>query len=382
MTRTVIVRYGELSLKSEPVRREFKEALIENISSVLGAIRNDIYTERGRIFIETSRPEETASRVSKIPGVVSTSPAWKIESSFDKICELSEEVSEKYFSSEGSFAVRPRRTGNHDFSSQDLANEIGERVLESNPSMSVDLDHPDHELGVEVREKDAYIFTEVFDGVGGLPVGTQGEVLVLFSEGVRGLLSSFFMLKRGTTVLPLILKASQDGRDLDKGTLEVLKELKGFHPGLKFLTFPFQDLLDRIPERLSGDISQVFCRRISVSLAGSIASELGAKAVVLDTDLDQMSNRGLKKARLIEGGTELPVLHPLSGFDGNKISEIAGDIFGPVTDGDLDICFKAFPKPGDLDEMELEDIEEDICEDFLAESPLDSMEIHDLEDCQ
>ncbi|KXA89605.1 hypothetical protein AKJ57_05090, partial [candidate division MSBL1 archaeon SCGC-AAA259A05] len=181
MNRTVLVRYGEITLKSEPVRGEFKKILIDNIKSILEGIPLEIETERGRIFVKTPRPEEVSSRLSRVPGIVSSSPTRRTDASMDEICRLATEIFEENFPAEGSFAVRARRVGSHEFSSKDVEEKIGEEILKENPGMSVDLDSPDHEIHVEIRGDDAYIFTKIVEGIGGLPVGSQGRVITLFS---------------------------------------------------------------------------------------------------------------------------------------------------------------------------------------------------------
>jgi thiamine biosynthesis protein ThiI len=84
--------------------------------------------------------------------------------------------------------IRARRTGNHDFSSQDVGLKCGdavwERLLSAGKTPVVDLTTPDKEIFVEVRQKEAYVFTENSRGVGGLPLGTQGKMVALVSGGI------------------------------------------------------------------------------------------------------------------------------------------------------------------------------------------------------
>ena len=61
----VMARYGELFLKSEPVKHHFIGMLLRNIRKALGAagITCQYETPRGRILISTSDPERTAAIV-------------------------------------------------------------------------------------------------------------------------------------------------------------------------------------------------------------------------------------------------------------------------------------------------------------------------------
>jgi len=55
----IIVRYAEIGLKSESVRRRFERQLIENIRYALDreSIAATIQTKRGRIFLITGQIE-------------------------------------------------------------------------------------------------------------------------------------------------------------------------------------------------------------------------------------------------------------------------------------------------------------------------------------
>ena len=48
----------------------------------------------------------------------------------------------------------------------------------------MDLGGPELEIFVEARKDRAFVFTEVVKGVGGLPLGSQGKMLVLISGGI------------------------------------------------------------------------------------------------------------------------------------------------------------------------------------------------------
>ena len=96
---------------------------------------------------------------------------------------------------EGSFAVRARRTGSHDFTSQELGARLGEIVIDE-IGRKVDLTNPDAELFVEVRNQDAYIFTRKIAGPGGMPLGSQGKV-ICFVDSHEALVACWLMMKRG-----------------------------------------------------------------------------------------------------------------------------------------------------------------------------------------
>ena len=47
-------------------------------------------------------------------------------------------------------------------------------ILDAYPDLTVDLDHADIDLHVEVREQ-VYLYTETIQGAGGMPCGQRGQ---------------------------------------------------------------------------------------------------------------------------------------------------------------------------------------------------------------
>jgi len=125
--RPIIIRYGEIGIKSPRVRSRFERRLISNIkNSILG----DITIKQGRIFLFPENHDEAMESLGKIFGVVSYSPTVKTTTDYDSIKEtlqsyVQELVQEELFSPEQSFAIRCRRVGEHDFTSQEMAAYCG-----------------------------------------------------------------------------------------------------------------------------------------------------------------------------------------------------------------------------------------------------------------
>ena len=66
----IIVRYGEIGIKSPKVRGKFERKLIENIKTV---IDGDVKLKQGRIFIYPQDMGKAVEYLQKIPGIVSHS---------------------------------------------------------------------------------------------------------------------------------------------------------------------------------------------------------------------------------------------------------------------------------------------------------------------
>lgn len=195
-----LIRYSEIGLKSDPVRSRFEHKLASNIENMF--IRNEaecrLTSDRGHLYVEAEDDHIASSIVSRSFGVVSFSPAEVIETDMTAICEFLAKMSKDRLRSGQSFAIRSRRTGDHSFTSRDVAIRAGDAVREADPDrgIKVDLDEPDVEFHIEVRWKKTYVYTSKVDGPGGLPYGSQGTVVAVIRDRDDAL-ACWMMMKRG-----------------------------------------------------------------------------------------------------------------------------------------------------------------------------------------
>ncbi len=371
MPKTIIVRYGEIALKSEPVRRRFEWRLIENIKLSLKGLDYKLRRERGRIFIDTRRPSAATERLAKIPGIVSASPSLMTDASIASITSAVVGEAKKILSPGMTFAIRTSRVGEHPFSSMDVNVSVGSAVLAEVKGVRVNLSAPEREIFVEVRGGDAYVFTKIVGGAGGLPLGTQGSVVAPFSGGLNGSVSSYLMMKRGCMLHPIFFdpRPHANGRTR-KLAVGAARMLASFYPKLELRIFPYGKILRTITERTKQGLANLLCKRAMVRAAGVIAGQVGGAAIVGDEDLKQIAEGGLENLRVIDDACELPVLRPLAGMVKDDIEKIAHQmgIFDPSASATNTYPSPSYPTTPKLEEVR--EIEEGLNIDTLIESAL------------
>lgn len=206
LTDTLLVRYGELALKSPPVRREFETRLKRNLLEAFLQEKRTctLSADHGHVYVHTADAEEAIPIVRRTFGVVSVSPARTLETDVPSIVRTMVEEADRLLPQGSRFAVRARRTGTHPFTSQALAAEVGAAILEKYPdrSLKVDLTHPAVELYVEVRGPKTYLYHTQVAGPGGLPLGVAGKVGA-FVDSKRGALGAYLLMKRGCRTFPV-----------------------------------------------------------------------------------------------------------------------------------------------------------------------------------
>jgi tRNA uracil 4-sulfurtransferase len=219
MAAMLLVRYGELALKSPPVRREFESALRRNILDqfLREGIAARLRSDRGHLYVEADDPATAVRLVRRVFGVTSVSVVHEVPTNRAEIRDRLLALADPRIPDGASIAVRARRTGDHPFTSQELARDLGGDLLErfADRHLTVDLEHPTVELFVEVRGPRTYLYFDRTEGPGGLPLGVAGHLVALV-DGPRGALGGFMMMKRGCRVA---LAAADAGNSLARDVL-------------------------------------------------------------------------------------------------------------------------------------------------------------------
>jgi len=203
MKKVVVVRYSEIALKGMN-RPYFENKLVFNIKDCLKKNNikfSEIKKLRGRILIYLNNRE--ANCLKNVFGISSFSYAFETELNIKSIEKIALKIT-KNLGNKKTFKVNTRRSNkNFKFSSLDVNKLIGE-VIRRKTKAKVKLENPDLELGIEIYDK-AYLFIGKVAGLGGLPVSTEGRVLLLI-EDKNSLLAGFLVMKRGCSIIPISFK--------------------------------------------------------------------------------------------------------------------------------------------------------------------------------
>ncbi|HEX2066068.1 MAG TPA: THUMP domain-containing protein [Candidatus Thermoplasmatota archaeon] len=202
----VLVRFGEIGIKSAPVRRQMLERLRQNLLDGMQAsgVEGDVQRVGSRLWMVGAEVAALVRAATHTFGVVSASPARRVAPTLEALAPAAAELALAYPWS--SFAIRARREGTHGFTSQDVNVQVGSVVFQAataaGRSPKVDLDHPDLAIDIDVRQDRAYLFTGQHAGPGGIPTGTQGRVLALLSDPAS-FVAAWLVMRRGCAVVPL-----------------------------------------------------------------------------------------------------------------------------------------------------------------------------------
>ncbi len=302
-----LVRYGEIALKSDRVRREMEQQLARNIEAQTGG---RVFKRAARLIVVGGEWE----KLSKVFGIVSWSPAMEVRADMEEI----KEAALRLYSG-GSFRISAQRvTKDFPLTSMEINKEVGAYIVEKTGA-KVDLSNPDIDIGVEIIGKKAYIFRERVEGPGGLPVGVEGDVVLLFSGGIDSPVAGWLLGKRGVGIHPFHLFMGVDVEN-------VLKKLWEWFPGeenLRVSSFD-RDRLFFILKRLKAEhYYYMALKGIMYREAESYAKDIGAYAIATGETIGQVSSQTLHNLVILSRLVEIPVIRPLIGFDKEEVVSMA-----------------------------------------------------------
>ena len=326
----ILARYSEIALKGRTSRRRMENLLVNNITDALesnGIKGKRVWVREARVWVCCFDSEDEALHatlhVTRVMGIVSASPV--VEYVFDDLRHLVE-LGRRFFAERVKgkiFAVRAHRVGEHDFTSKDVEKLLGEALLREG-ARGVDLENPEYEAFVEIRWGQVYFYDKIIPGPGGLPVGSEGTVLALFSGGIDSPVASWMILKRGCRVHLLFFNIG--GEPHLKGAKRVAEVLAknwfyGYKP--KLYIVDIRPIIPFIAEKVPEHYRIIILRRVMMRIAEKLAWRIGAEALVTGESLGQVASQTLRNLRVIDDAVDVLVLRPLIGFDKQEIVDMA-----------------------------------------------------------
>ena len=264
------------------------------------------------------------------------------------------------------------------FTSPQVSAEVGGYLIKETGARA-DMHNPDIICWIKITHNAAYISTEKNQGIGGLPVGVSGKVLVMLSGGIDSPVAAWQMIKRGAKAVFIHFYSYPytDKASLEK-VIEIAEILAVSNYRSTVYLVPFADLQQTIVAETPAPFRVLLYRRMMTRIAQRVAARVDAEALVTGESLAQVASQTLTNLRTIEAIAEIPILRPLIGEDKAEIIEKAQRIgtFDVSTRPHQDCCSLFVPKhPATRASLtELADAESDLDIETLVENALNNLE--------
>ena len=321
MRKVLLVRYGEVFLKGAN-RPHFLKLLTDNVKRAVKPIGGKVWLSDSRIYVsDVEDMDECVRRVRKVFGLYSVSPAIECEKDLDVIAEQCIEMMK---GKRGSFKVYGKRSDKKfPMNSLEFAAELGGRILESNPHLTVDIHNPQHKLRVEIRDN-CYICCEEIMAVGGLPMGSSGRAALLLSGGIDSPVAGYCMMKRGVRCCAIHFQSPPYTGELARDkVMQLAKEMAEYSGGMRVYLVPFTKCQLEIHEKCPEGLGTLIPRRFMMRIAQEIAKQNECNALITGESLGQVASQTMESIVCTDAVCEMPVFRPLIGMDKTEIMDIA-----------------------------------------------------------
>jgi thiamine biosynthesis protein ThiI len=307
---------GDIFLKSRRTQPRLIKRVLANLEASLakegfeGAIRR---VGGHRFALDPGdRHESVAEAATRVMGIASVDTVVEIPAT--DLDALAEEVAERSRDrvSGRTFAVRPKRRGTHAWTSLDLASRAGALLVDAGGT--VRLDDPEETVTVTVVDDVAYLVEEHRNGPGGLPIGTQGTVLVLVSGGFDSIVAAWMMMSRGCSVefVHFSLECAQSDHAIAVAHSMWERWGHGFDPTVHLVEF--ESVREALIDEVEPKMRQVTLKVLMAKAASVISQERHIEALVTGDAMGQVSSQTLPHLAAVSRAVDTPILRPLVGM--------------------------------------------------------------------
>ena len=333
MFHAFLIKYGEIGIKGKN-RYLFEDALVKQIRHAMKKVEGEftVRKEQGRIFVESEGNfdfEEAVEALKKVFGIVGICPVLKtVDEGFEQLAQdVIDYMGNVYPDGSHTFKVNARRARkNYPKTSMELNADLGERILEAFPNMSVDVHEPEILLNVEIREK-IYIYSKIIPGPGGMPVGTNGKAMLLLSGGIDSPVAGYMIAKRGVKIDAVYFHAPPYTSERAKQKVVDLARIVSEYCGPIVLhVVNFTDIQLYIYDKCPHDELTIIMRRYMMRIAEHFAKETGCLGLITGESIGQVASQTMQSLAVTNEVCHMPVYRPLIAMDKQDIVSIAEKI--------------------------------------------------------
>ena len=333
MFKAFLLKYAEIGVKGKN-RYLFENALVRQIESALSKVEGTFAVSKvsGRIYVTADSDfdyDEVIDALTKVFGLVGICPLLQIEDNgFDDLAEQVIEYLDKMYPDKHlTFKVNARRARkNYPLTSTEINMELGSRILDAYPEMSVDVHKPDKLISIEIREK-INIYSETIKGAGGMPIGTAGKAMLLLSGGIDSPVAGYMVSKRGVTLEATYFHAPPYTSERAKQkVVDLAKKVAKYSGPIKLNVVNFTDAQLFIYDKCPHDELTIIMRRYMMRIAQHFAEESGCLGLITGESIGQVASQTMQSLNATNEVCTMPVYRPVIAFDKQDIVDIAVQI--------------------------------------------------------
>ncbi len=205
-----------------------------------------------------------------------------------------------------------------------ICRELGGKLLEIFPHLTVDVHNPELIVYVEIRDFGAYIHCNPEKGAGGIPVGTSGRAAILISGGIDSPVAAYMMAKRGIRLTAIhFASPPYTSRRAEEKVVRLLQKVSRYSGSMTMYTVPFTKLQEKIKNDCPEELFTIIMRRLMMQISEKIAIDNDCQALITGESLGQVASQTIGALGCTDEATDMLVFRPLIGMDKQEIIDIS-----------------------------------------------------------
>lgn len=330
-TNFVIKLFPEITIKSRPVRKQITKILRQNLQTLFRKheLSADVQNRWDSLVVVLNHDDDAARRhaiqiLTHTPGIGAALEI--VEYEFTTLDEAYQHVKAAYAEELAgkTFCVRIKRSGQHTFTSHQAEIYMGGGLLKETEASTVSLKNPDVVVKAEIRNNKVQVVRHQVAGIGGYPLGSQGEALSLISGGFDSTVASYLMIRRGIKTHYCFFNLGGSAHEI--GVKQVSNYIWANYSEshrVKFITVPFEGVVEEILKNIDTAQMGVVLKRMMLRAASRVAGRLNLPAVVTGESVAQVASQTLTNLAVIDKVSDHMVLRPLAAMDKPEIIDIS-----------------------------------------------------------
>lgn len=349
MKKVIIIKYGELSTKSDNINF-FIKTLKKNIANKLKAVNPLITYDYGRMLIECDDLDGALKKLETVFGIHEICVGYKVDDRSleviqKTIMDLIQTIDYHTFK-----VVVKRSDKNYPQTSVEIAKEIGGYVLRNSENKRVDIHHPDLYINVEIRLNHFLLYFDGQKGLGGYPVSTMGKGILMLSGGIDSPVAGYLAIKRGVKIEAIYFDSPPHTSEMALNKVKNLaKVLAKYNGSVKLHVINFTKIQEEIIKKIPNYYLITIMRRMMYRISAIMASKINAHIIINGESIGQVASQTLKSMQVINEAIKIPVIRPVCTYDKLEIIELSKKI------GTYDISIEPY---------------EDCCTIFVPDHPV------------
>lgn len=333
MKEIFLCKYGEIALKGLN-KSTFESVMVKNVKRRLRRLGSfDYWRAQSTLYVYPLDSEidmdDVMDELKRVFGIAKICRSLEVEKSLESILSgttldyLAEALDEA-----STFKVEAKRADKKfPYKSPEICAQLGGKILERFPHLTVDVHEPDVTVTVEIREKYAFVNALRIDGAGGLPIGTSGRGMLLLSGGIDSPVAGYMMAKRGVQIQAIHFEAPPYTSERARMKVEKLAEEIALYCGdIAFHCVPFTDIQVAIKENCPEELFTIIMRRLMMEIAQRVCEKENCTCLITGESMGQVASQTMGAIVCTDAACRMPVFRPCIGLDKSEIVKIARDI--------------------------------------------------------